>query len=331
VVLRSRWTWIALAVMLIIGSVYWPWLLRRNREGWYFGLILGGAVAAAALLLRPRFQPYLLAAVAAGGLFACIWLFHGGTAWFDCAVHYGSIHWPYLFIGPTSNVPAIFQLRFDWPRTIDQIAFTLPAVHAHWPAFLARWNWWPAVDTDVTAKWLFNTIYGVLLLISGIAIGIQTRRNDRRALVAFVTPWIMFFLWPVQIQERYLLYGAAAAACCIGESVGAALLGLLLTLFSLMMPMKILLDVSWRAELNAFGNNLARAMPWLFSPSSGRTMHRYLDGTQPDIAWGILVLSLVFLYLSLTPSRSKTIATNHHPIVDVTDPAVIEAPPEGQP
>jgi hypothetical protein len=132
----------------------------------------------------------------------------------------------------------------------------------------------------------------------------------------------MFFLWPVQIQERYLLYGAAAAACCIGESIGAALLGLLLTLFSLMMPMKILLDWAYWWQLSALGNNLARAMPWLFSPASGRTMHKYLDGTQPDIAWGILVLSLVFLYLSLTPSRSRTNAAKHHP-VDVSDAAVL--------
>jgi hypothetical protein len=324
-ILRSRWTWIAMAAMFIIASVYWPWLLRQNRGSWYVGLMLACAVAAAGLLLRARLEPYLLAAVAGTGLFACIWLFHGDTAWWDCAVHYGSIHWPYLFTGPTSNVPAVFQLRFNWRREIDQIAFTLPALHVHWPAFMARRNWWPASDVDVSAKWLFNTIFGVMLLISGIAIGIQTRRNDRRALVAFVTPWIMFFLWPVQIQERYLLYGAAAAACCIGESIGAALLGLLLTLFSLMMPMKILLDWSYWWDLRALGNNLARAVPWLFSPDSGRTMRRYLDGTQPDIAWGILVLSLVFLYLSLTPSRSQTIAAKQHR-VDVPDAAVIEAP-----
>jgi len=303
-VLRSRWTWYTGAAICIFAAVYWPWLVPKNRPGWYFGVLAGIAVASAALLLRRRSQPYVLAAVVGGGLFSCMSLFHGSSAWWDCAVHYGSIHWPYLYTGPTSNVPAIFQIRFGWPRDIDQIAYTLPAIHGHWPAFLVSRNWWPAFDVDLTAKFVFNTLYGVLLVTSGIAIGLQTRRNDRRALVAFTTPWVMFFLFPVQIQERYLLYGAAAAACCIGDSVGAALLGVLLTIFSVMMPLKILVDIP-SSNLDDFGQNLSQALPRIFSPQFGHTMQQYLDGTQPDIAWGILVVGLIFLYLSLTPSRRR--------------------------
>jgi hypothetical protein len=303
-VLHSRWTRIAAGVIVIVAAVYWPWLLAKNRSGWYWGLLAGGAVAASAMLFSRRSQGYVLAAVAGGGLFACMRLFHGSTCWWDCAVHYGSIHWPYLYTGPTSNIPAVFQIRFGWPRDVDEIAFTLPAIHRHWPSFIASRFWWPAFDVDVTAKAMFNTIYGVLLLLSGIAIGVQTRRNDRRALVAFVTPWVMFFLFPVQIQERYLLYGAGAAACCIGESVGAALLGLILTGFSVMMTMKILVDIG-SSDLDQFGQNLSDAVPWLFSPDSGHTIQRYLDATQPDIAWGILIVGLVFLYLSLTRSPRR--------------------------
>src|SRR6202034_328781 len=133
------------------------------------------------------------------------------------------------------TLPAIFQIRFGWDRDVDQIAFTLPAIGRHWPNFIAAKSWWPAAGLDVTAKMLFNSIYGVTLLLSGIAIGIQARRNDRRMLVALVTPWIMFFVFAVQMQERYLLYGAATAACCIGDSIGMALLGLLLTFISAIM------------------------------------------------------------------------------------------------
>ena len=300
-ILRSRWSWISVGILLIFAAVFWPWLLPKNRSSWYLGHIAGGAVAASALLFPRRSQGYVLAAVAGGGLFACIGLFHGSTCWWDCAVHYGSIHWPYLFTGPTSNIPAIFQLRFGWLRDVDQIAFTLRAIHGHWPSFVTGRFWWPAFDFDVTAKTMFNAIYGVLLLTSGIAIGLQTRRNDRRALVAFVTPWIMFFLWPVQIQERYLLYAAGAAACCIGNGVGSALLGLVLTGFSAMMQMKLLVDIG-SSDLDKFGQNLFRDLPWLFSPQAGHTIQQYLDGTQPDIAWGILIVGLVFLYVSLTPS-----------------------------
>jgi hypothetical protein len=301
-IVYSPWTWITSAGVLIAGSVYWPWLLEQNRPNWLVGLILAGAVAALALMLRPRAMPYFLAAVAGLSLFACMSLFHGDRAWYDCAVRYGSNHWPYLEIGATSNVPAYFQFRFNWSRDIDDIAFTLPAIARHWPSFITTRQWWPAVDFPVTDKMAFNSIYGFLLLLSGIAIAIQTRRNDRRALIAFVTPWLMFFLWPVQIQERYLLYGAAASACCIGESVGVALLGLGLTIFSLMMPTKELLETQW-TDLDTLGNNLAQSAPHIFSSDFPRTLHTYLDGTQPDIAWGVLVIGFAFLYLSLVPSR----------------------------
>jgi hypothetical protein len=301
-ILNSRQTWIAVGAITIIAAVIWPWLLRRNHSTWYLGLLASAGVVAGALLLPRRNQGHLLAAILGGGLFSCIALFHGSTCWWDCAVHYGSIHWPYLYIGPTSNIPAVFQIRFGWPREVSQIAFTLPAMHGHWPHFITSRFFWPAFDFDVSSKTLFNTIYTIMLLISGVAIGIQTRRNDRRALVAFVTPWIMFFLFPVQIQERYLLWGGAAAACCIGESVGTALLGTVLMLFSVIMPMKIMVDNN-NSNLEQFGENLSRSLPWLFSPDAGNTIKQYLDGTQPDIAWGILIVGLIFLYLSLTPSR----------------------------
>ncbi len=303
-ILYSRWTWIAIAFIFIMAVVYWPWFLRQNRSNWYMGLLAGAALAAAALFLRRRALPWLLAAVAAGGLFSCIALFHGSTSWWDCGFHYGSIHWPYLMTGPVSNLPAIFQLRFGWDRDVDQIAFTLPAIHAHWPTLIAAKSWWPAAGLDVTAKMLFNSIFGVMLILSGIAIGIQARRNDRRMLVALVTPWIMLFTFAVQMQERYLLYGAAAAACCIGDSIGMALLGFLLTIISATMTLNCMLTYH-DADRAAFGENLSQAFPHIFSPQSGETILQYLQATHPDKGWGVLVIGMVFLYLSLTPSPNR--------------------------
>jgi hypothetical protein len=309
-VLYSRWTWMVAAATVIIGAVYWPWLLAQNRSSWYLGLLAGAALATAVLFLPRRGQRYVLAAIAGVGMLSCMGLFHGSTAWWDCAFHYGSVHWPYMVTGPASNVPATFQLRFGWAEQVDQVAFTLPAIHRHWPSFVLNQGWWPAVDLDVTAKIFFNTVYGFTLLVSGIAIGIQARRNDRRMLVALVTPWIMFFLFPVQIQERYLLYAAGASACCIGNSVGTALLGLLLTLFSATMHMIRLLD--WNtADLDTFGQNLSQAFPRIFSPDSGHTMLQYLQNMHPDMMWGVLVVGGAFMYLSLTPSRKKIRVVNY--------------------
>jgi hypothetical protein len=304
-ILQHRWTWIAGAVFFIMAIVYWPWLLRQNRSSWFMGLLAGTALATASLLLRRKTLPYLLSAVVAGGLFACIALFHGSTSWWDCGFHYGSIHWPYMITGPTSNLPGIFRIRFGWDEGADQIAFTLPAIHAHWPGFFANQQWWPAVDLDVTAKMLFTTIYALMLLLSGIAIGLQARRNDRRILVALATPWIMFFLFSVQMQERYLLYGAAAAACCIGDSIGMALLGFLLTIASAIMETTRMLN--WEtADLVGFGQNLNKAFPHIFSPDGGQTILQYLQAMHPDMGWGILVVGMIFLYVSFMPSRPGT-------------------------
>jgi hypothetical protein len=299
--LQSPWTWRIVAGACIAISVYWPWLLKVNRSGWMWGVIASASVAAAAMLLPRRGQPFLLAAILAGGLLACMAIFHGSDGWWYCSFKFGSIHWPYMVTGPASNVPAYFQLRFNWPRENAETAFTLPAIAGHWPAFVGKTFGWPATSLDVSAKMLFNAIYGVMLLLSGIAIGLQARRNDRRMLVALVTPWVMFFLFPVQIQERYLLYGAGAAACCIGDSVGAALLGVLLTLFSMTMHVIRLLD--WgTADLDGLGQSLSQRYPSLFSPQSGHTMLQYMEPLHPAMMWGVLVIGLILLYQSFRRS-----------------------------
>jgi len=303
-ILHSRRTWVAVAAILLMATAYWPWLLKVNRAGWYFGLLASAALAAAVLFFKWKNQPYVWAAIVAGGLFSCVGLFHGTTGWWECSFHYGSIHWPYMVTGPASNLPAVFELRFGWPHRNDEIAFTLPAIAGHWPSFMIKGFDWPAAPVDVTSKMLFNTAYAVMLVLSGIAIGLQARRNDRRMLVALATPWILFFLIPTQIQERNLVYGAGAAACCIGDSVGMALLGVLLASFSAIMHIIRLLD--WRSsDLDAFGQNLSDAFPHIFSPQSGHTMLQYLQAMHPDMAWGVLVIGMVFFYLSFVPSRRR--------------------------
>jgi hypothetical protein len=256
------------------------------------------------LLLRGRNLLYLLGAVAAVGLLSCMALFHGGSGWAKCAFGYGLDHWPYMTQGPASNIPAIFEHRFGWDHDADQIAFTLPAIQRHWPAIFARRGWWPAFSFDVTAKAMFDSIYIFFLALSAIAISIQARRNDRRMLVALVTPWIMFFLWPVQMHERYLLFASGIAVCCIGNSVGTCLLGIFLSLCSAVMHLNVLLTNADSSATDAFGQNLANSLPTLFTPQSGQTIAQYVAATFPDMGWGILTVGLIFLYLSFAKSSA---------------------------
>ena len=176
-ILHSRWTWAVAALILVTASIYWPFLLRNNRPYWYVGILGGAALAAASIALRPKNQPYVLAGVAGAGLLLCMLLFHGGTGWARCTFEFGTIHWPFMVMGLTDNIPGIFEARFGWSHMADDIAFTLPAIAHHWPAFIAGRAWWPAADVDVSAKTLFDSIFSFFLLLSGIAVGLQARRR----------------------------------------------------------------------------------------------------------------------------------------------------------
>jgi hypothetical protein len=298
---RFKWIWTLAAALIIVIYVYWPWLLPRNRSDCSIGLLVAACVAAGALCFRPRHQPYVLAAVAGTALLLCMAVFHGSSGWWDCSFHFGTIHWPYMVQGLTSNIPGLLERRYGWSHMADDVAFTLPAIQGHWPGFIVSRPWWPAVDLDITSKQLFNTIYAILLMISGIAIGLQARRNDRRMLVALTTPWVLFFVFPVQIHERYLLFAAGVSAICIGQSVGAALLGVFLSLVTSVMTLDVMMD---HGDVGALGISLNKAFPWLFSESSGTTLQKYIHGTHPDIAWGVLVAAGVFFYLSLAPTSA---------------------------
>jgi hypothetical protein len=292
-ILYSQQAWLAGAVIFIFAAVYWPWFLPQNRSIWYFGLLAGGAVAAAAMLFRGRNRGYVLAAVAGGGLLMCMRLFHGSHAWWDCAFHYGTIHWPYLIWGRTSNLPALFMERWGWSRDVQDVAFTMPAIHLHWLFHLD-------IDAfDFSSKEMFNSIFVILLPISAIAVGLQARRNDKRMLVALVTPWLLFFCFPVQIQDRYLMFGAASAAICIGQSVGMALLGIFLSLVTACMTLQVMLE---NCSISAFGQSLADRFPSICTPDAGDTIYRYINGIHPDVAWGVLATTAIFFYISLTRS-----------------------------
>jgi thiosulfate reductase cytochrome b subunit len=63
-----------------------------------------------------------------------------------------------------------------------------------------------------------------------------------------------------------------------------------------------LLTAGW-SNPDLLGQNISNAVPWLLSPDCGQTLREFVDNSHPDAAWAILVIGLVFLYLSLTSSR----------------------------
>ena len=77
------------------------------------------------------------------------------------------------------------------------------------------------------------------------------------------------------------------------------MLGIFLSFVTTVMTLNVMMD---HGDVRAFGVKLSNAFPWLFSPASGQIIRKYIQGTHPDIAWGVLLAAGVFFYLSLAPS-----------------------------
>jgi hypothetical protein len=280
--------WLALIVFAI---AVWPWLLPRNHGDILCGIVCSTVLCGVAVRFSTgRGERTLVAASALGiGLLLCMRIFHGSAGWWDCAFRFPRLQAPFLIWGPASNLPGIFEVRFGWPPPITTHAFTVPALLS-----AAWWHHWPAEALDVSIGSAFDSAYAFFLALASLGIGSLARQNDRRILVALVTPWLLFFLLPVRLHERYLLFAAGTAAICSGYSVGMMLLGWVLTIASTVMTL-----VQMGRGMTPFGLHLSRVFPSIFSPQSGDTIRSVVQGTHPDIGWGILVIGGVFFYFTI--------------------------------
>jgi hypothetical protein len=288
--------------IIIFAAAIWPWFLERNRSDLWLGMLLSAVVAFAMVGLRRAARPFIAAAAGGVACLLCIVVFHGSHGWWDCGFHYGTIHWQWMVMGKTDNLPGLLEFRYKWPMMATEHLTTFAPLPGYWPIF-SKLHVWPAAPLDLTIKQLFDSVYTVLLLISGIGLGLHARRRDPRFLPALITPWVLFFTIPVQIHERYLLFAAGAAVICIGQSVGTYLLGLFLSFLTLVMTLHVMLLNG--VDVGEFGTRLSVMLPWLFDPDCGHTIFKYVDGSFPDAGWATVLACGVFLYLSLAPTPSR--------------------------
>jgi len=280
--------------VLLTTALVWPMRSVQNVAHFWYALPVAGAIATLVVLLaRVRGAFYCAAAGCGGSLLLCMVLFNGSHAWWDCGFHYGTIHWQWMIMGTTSNLPGLLDIRYGWERSALQTAFTIPSE--------LLWNW-PAGTIDVTAKQMFSVIYGVTLVLCGLGISRAAARHDRRVLVAFVAPYVMFFCFPCQIHERYLLFAAGSAAILVGYGWGMTLLGLFMTAVTWIMTMHVMIGNGRRVD---FGIYLNQTFPGWFGPDFGDKLLRFIAGTHPDIAWAVLLVAGIFMYYSLVPSPRR--------------------------
>ena len=292
----SPWTWktiVAAAVIILVG---WPWLLHRNRPDALTGLCATASLMAAVLCVRPRGIIISTATATGVALLLCMSVFHGSSAWYDCGFHYGTIHWQRLVQGVADNLPGILGNDFGWP--ISDIKITVFTIPRH-----LLWHY-PAYAFEISMRAFLLALFWATFFLAAIGIGLQARRRDSRILIGLTAGWLMFFCFPPQIHERYLLYAAAISAVCAGVSAGITLLGILISLATFLMTMQVMLDGSEsRGGPREFGKILSRDLPWLFNNDAGLKLSSLAKGMHPDLGYAIILCGLIFLYFSLALRR----------------------------
>jgi hypothetical protein len=300
---KSRWTkllaspraWQALAAFTAFALVVWPWLLKRNRSGWPIGVSAACLLACCVLLIRPRGIAALAATSTGIALLLCILVFHGSTAWYDCGIRFGTIHWPKMYVGLAENLPAILVNDFDWP--MENLKITFFTIPAH---YLLNY---PADAIDISIKVFLQTLFSVTLILCCLGIGGHARRRDGRILIALTAPWLMFFCFPPQIHERYLLFAAGISCICVGTSIGMSLIGILLSIVTFAMTLHTMLSSASGHSRHLLSKILAGEFPSLFTDKAGEKLLEMLNGRRPDldVGYAVVLCGLIFLYFSLAP------------------------------
>ncbi len=214
-------------------------------------------------------------------------------AWFDASYMFGTEHFNVMIQGVTSNLPGIMTKRYDWDLrdSLHYVVFTIG-------------------DREITLKTFHFAIYLVLLLASTIGVAMHDRRRSTRFLIAIVTPWVLFFTIPLQIHERYLLFAGAAAAVCIGHSVGMTLIGVFMSVLTFLMTLHVMIMNPARRQ--AWCAHLHERYPTWFDANTDfpEQLHRFIGGTHPDIGWAVMLATLIFLWIAITPEKKTTLSAD---------------------
>ncbi|HEX8340295.1 MAG TPA: glycosyltransferase family 87 protein [Tepidisphaeraceae bacterium] len=286
----------ALAAILLTGL---PWVLThydpvtRLRDVNMPSVALGVLVTLAAALLPRRFSPGLICLALIATLYTSMYYLGGSDNWLQCAFGVGTYNHPGMFLGPTSNLPAILRTYYRW-SSIHTPVFTAPAL-----------VWLDGTGAEafragglITIRTLLLLVYGAFCVVCGVRAATLDRRNDPRVIVALSLPWLFFFLIPCQMHERYLTYVAVCAATWVICGVGATLLGMVLMLVALI---HLLMTVMYTNMVVPAGIERRGEDPIGF-------LRTLIEPTHPGIAWMLMLIALVLLYGLFAPRRRTEVS-----------------------
>ena len=259
--------------------VIWPALTPTNfhRAGWILlaTILFVAGCWATGRWARPGGLPMTLSLAYAGALLGCAALFHGSMAWLRVGFLFGARLHPEIAVGEQASFPRILHDRFGWTDVHD-VAFVIPA---HWISH------WPTQPVELTIKAVLATIFALTLILCAIALALQWRQKSSRFLVAVFLPWFMFCLWPAQILSHYLLIPATVSVLLLGWDFGSILLSIPLLLLAAAQAFQV--AARWDLNTRPF---------W-------QTFITIFDGTVPDLAWALIAVAGILLYIALTRDR----------------------------
>ncbi len=255
------------------------WLLpTRGAQIWLASWCVIGIGAGLPILIakgwikKPWIATYVLLILLIG-LFGGCDLFGGSYSWFVVG-----------FLEPTnrfkvmayeaSSIPQIMQQRWSWN-------FKDKLLDVSWPQL--------GLASGISMQLGTRMIYGVLLALSGFAAAIQARRNNPRALLGIIAPWILFYAVLAQMQERYLIWGAIFSAIGVAVSFDMIFLHLIITAIATA--------------------DIVRKMLVMINPDYAPNLLRFLTGdsrgTQPEFGWVVLGVGLYYLFMAWNFQRRE--------------------------
>jgi hypothetical protein len=304
-------------------------------------IYLALAFAVGVALVPIRWMPILTAGTLGAAVLSCGYFYDASMNWAKIGWGYGTRHYPVMQQGTSDNLAGILQKRYGWQP--DNTVFTYDGLstgqHAatvgvyaiacaalFWVTvtrakvrdpryFTAAAVGWlsicasayflfvrqkllpPAAPVEVPMRTFLGLLYVATFLLCIIGAAMHYRRNDPRFLVAMTGAWVVFFAFLPQMHERYLIYAAGVACSLTAVSVGFTLLGVIMSIWTTVMTFHPMLGQAARAgRLTQFWVNEQ-------GESNAPQLFKFLQFSHPDAGWAIIVIALIFIYVSVAPRK----------------------------
>lgn len=285
----------AIGLIIATALLVWPTCLHPTLIASSIAIVGCTAILVSSQFMSFRQHAYLAAGTVGAAFLTTPLLFNSDLNWLYVSFRYGSEKYPQLAQYCANTFPALLALRFRWEQLSDEV-FRIG-------------------DHIVTLRIALTAIYGAGLVACAASMAWHSRRRDPHFLIAMAAPWLVAYAFMPQMHERYLLFPASIAAAAGGLGIGMLLLDLLLIV------------LAWCGIAHLMFDRVTSPMPSLLGeilPSQGfaDAVQGFIIRSHPDMAWAIMLLAVIYLYLSLTSSRLRrtgmTLSISKSQVPDLT-------------